>query len=123
MSESRERPQSPSESGSKQASQPQGEAFRQADKLVAADNEESGGISRRTFEAIEDRETRDRGPNLTDDSDSRRISDDKRDHETKAERKAGEAMKDALDEKAREEGVQSADDTSRGVWDLTAHNT
>jgi len=125
MSEPKEQPQPSLEEGAQQSSPlNNGEAFQRAESLLAVGNEDSDQRARQAFVAIEEREAAGRPSNLTDDSDAltRRITGDQRGGDDDVDAAASEEVDDSLDEKALEDGVAAANDTSRIVLDLTPHN-
>jgi hypothetical protein len=126
MLERKGEPQASPEEGTQQSSLPNnGEASRRAENLLAVENEDSLERSRKALVAIEDRGTADRQSTPISDLDGltqHPTVDQRDDEEDDVALAANNEVDDSLDEKAREDGVAVANDTSRIVWDLTPHN-
>ena len=121
MSERNLKPlQSPDEGAQQASAAGNGDAFQRAESLLAAGNEDRGERAREALAGIENRPAKDRAP-PTNDADALTQSAE-RDHSDDTEHAANDKVDDALDEKAREEGVEAADDSSRIEWGLTPHN-
>jgi hypothetical protein len=125
MSQPNDKPTPSPDVGAQQSSPlNNGESFGRAENLLAVGNEDSDQRARQAFVAIEEREAAGRPANLTNDSDAltRRITGDQHNGDDDMDPAAADEVDDALDEKALEEGVAAANDTSRIVLDLTPHN-
>jgi hypothetical protein len=126
MSEPKEDPQASPEEGAQQSSaQNNGEAIRRAETLLAVGNDNSHERARQAFVAIEGRGAADRQSTPVTDLDGlsqQPTGDPRDDDEDDVALAANNEVDDSLDEKAREDGVAVANDTSRVVWDLTPHN-
>jgi hypothetical protein len=123
MSEREEKPQPAHDEAQQSSPTNNGEPFRRAEELLAIGNEDRDESARQAFGAIEGRKTADRPSGLTDDSDAltRAMTGDQRGDDD-VDPAAEDEVDDALDEKALEEGVADADETSQIVWGLTPHN-
>jgi phage repressor protein C with HTH and peptisase S24 domain len=123
MSERNEKPLQAPEEGAQQASPPaRGDAFQRAENRIAAGNEDAGARGREAVAGIENRPARDESPKRTATEASTQGATQDREA-SQAEQKANEKVTDDLAEKAREEGVEAAGQSSQIEWGLTPHNT
>jgi hypothetical protein len=123
MTETNETTQPSSPDGSQQSTAPTpGEGFRKAEELLTTGNQGGDARDRSAFSSLENRETPDE---QTGDIDSmkRQVTDDQRTNATTADAAVNKKVSEGLDDKALEESVEAAKDTSRTVMDLTPHNT
>jgi hypothetical protein len=117
MSERKTKPLQAPESGPQQASSAKrADAFQRAENLLAAGNENKDERSREALAGIENRPARDRAHKLTPPDALTQTAD------RNAEDEADEKVDKALNEQAREAGVEAAEDSSRSEWGLTPHN-
>lgn len=122
MSERNEKPLQAPQEGAQQASPPaRGDAFQRAENLLAAGNEDAGARGREAVAGIENRPARDEASRRTAAEASTQGATQDREA-SQAERAANEKVADDLGEKAREEGVEAAEQSSQIEWGLTPHN-
>jgi hypothetical protein len=124
MSEQNDRLQQAPAEGSQPASpatSPKG--FERAENALAAGNEDSAARSREAIAGMENRPGEDRASKADEaGAVTRQSSLHEGDAGSDAERKVDKEEDEALDEKALQEGVEAAEDSSHVGWDLTPHN-
>lgn len=122
MSERNKKPLQAPEEGAQQASPPaRGDAFQRAENLLAAGNEDAGARGREAVAGIENRPARDEAHRRTATEASTQGATQEPEG-TQTEQAANKKMAGDLGEKAREEGVEAADQSAQIEWGLTPHN-
>jgi hypothetical protein len=124
MSERNKEPlQAPTEGAQQAAPSNNRAGFDRAENRMAAGNQDSDARAREAVAGIENRPSADRASKRdVADAMTRHATDAEKAEGSEADRAASKKLDDALDEKARERGVNAAEESSQTEWGLTPHN-
>ena len=124
MSERNVKPLQAPNQGAQQAAPSSNRAgFDRAENRLAAGNQDSDARAREALAGIENRPATDRASERdVRDATTRHATDAENAEGSEADRAASKKLNDTLDEKARERGVDAAEESSQTEWSLTPHN-